>query len=231
MRNLHRMLCCGIVSVLSLGAATSVHAVTTLDMYNITGNSVLSTNVGESQLKIDLSDLGGGEVLFQFRNAGPAQSTIATLYIDDLDGHSLLDDFDGFSYSGSGIEFKTGGSPGVLPGGNDPLYAFDVDHTFGAKSPAPHKGVNAGEWVGLTFELDDDYTFADLLTAIENQDLRLGMHVINFANGQSESYINVPPGDETPTDDPVPGVPEPLTAGSSLLALAVAALAAQRRRR
>ena len=65
----------------------------------------------------------------------------------------------------------------------------------------------------LIFDLELGMNFADLLADLDNGDLRVGVHVINFANGQSESLIS----------------PEP--ASMLMLGLGLGALALLRRRR
>ncbi|MGH0029483.1 MAG: PEP-CTERM sorting domain-containing protein, partial [Myxococcota bacterium] len=65
------------------------------------------------------------------------------------------------------------------------------------------------------FTLQGGQTLADVVTDLTTGDLRIGIHVIGFSSGGSESFINTP-------------VPEPGTA--VLLGAGLAATALARRR-
>jgi hypothetical protein len=79
-----------------------------------------------------------------------------------------------------------------------------------ALSPAPANGVNPGQYVSIFFNLINGKTFSDTITAIGDGGLRFGLHVINFGDGASESFVG--PG--------TPGTPVP-DAASTLLLLAM----------
>ena len=49
----------------------------------ITSNDATDCAIGEAQLTVEVSDAGGGEVLFLFENAGPASSSITGVFFDD----------------------------------------------------------------------------------------------------------------------------------------------------
>ena len=71
------------------------------------------------------------------------------------------------------------------------------------------------EWVKIDFTLQGGQGIDDVVAELTNGDLRIGIHVIAFDSGGSESFINVP-------------IPEPGTA--LLVATGLLALAASRRR-
>ena len=175
----------------------------------LTGNDPGDCAIGEAQLSVDVIDLGGGQVAFEFANSGPAASVISEIYFDD---GSLL----GLSsvVNGPGVDFVPDASPPNLPGGDTALPPFIVTAGFLAEaSPAPSmNGVGAGEWVRVIFGLGGGGTHADVLAELDSGTLRIGIHVIAFASGGSESFINVP---------------EP---GTVLLALAALAYVGLRRR-
>ena len=80
-----------------------------------------------------------------------------------------------------------------------------------ADNPAPANGVNADplDFVTITFALMTGMSFEDALSAL-GTDLRIGIHVINFESGGSESFV-------TPAPVPLPaGV---WLMGSALLSL------------
>lgn len=181
----------------------------------ITGNDATDCATGEAQLDVTVSDLGGGQVLFTFSNAGPLASSITDVYFDDgtlLGIAGLIDNDDAAlgSYGDAGVDFSQDASPPDLPGGN--TVGFQVTAGFLADSdpPAQPNGVNPYETLGIVFNLQAGGTFADVVSELTTGELRIGIHVQGFAGGGSESFVNVP-------------VPEP---GSALLlALGLAALA------
>ena len=170
---------------------------TTLSFSCITFNSPADCSIGESQLQVDITDAGviGGvnSVDFTFTNIGSDQSTISEVYFDDgtLLGISTIT-------SSSGVSFSQGATPPDLPGGNE--VGFDVTASFlaDADNPAPRNGVNAdpNDWVTITFALINGKTYADTIAAL-GTDLRIGLHVINFQSGGSESFV-------APTAVPIP---------------------------
>jgi hypothetical protein len=151
----------------------------------ITANDAGDCAIGESQLSVELTDAGSGLVDFTFTNNGSNDSTISEIYFDDgtLLGIASI-------ASPSGVAFSQGATPPDLPGGN--AVGFDVTAGFlaDADNPAPKKGVNAGggDWVTITIALINGKTFSDTVDAM-GTDLRIGVHVINFDSGGSESFI------------------------------------------
>ena len=77
-------------------------------------------------------------------------------------------------------------------------------------SAPPKNGVGPSEWVAIEFDLLGGQTINDVIAELTTGELRIGVHVIAFATGGSEGFINIP-------------IPEPGTAllvGGSLLLLA-----------
>jgi hypothetical protein len=177
----------------------------------LTGNLAGDCAIGESQLSVEISDLGGGTIRFHFRNAGPAASAISEVYFDDGSLLALATVIDG-----PGVDFEQGANPPDLPGGENAVPPFEVTAGFLAQSvPSPSlNGVGPGEWVKIDFTLQGGQTLADVLEELASGELRIGLHVIAFASGGSESFINVPE----------PGA-------TTLLAVGLAGLAAAARRR
>lgn len=50
--------------------------------------------------------------------------------------------------------------------------------------------MNPGETVGIFFNLQSGGTFADVISELYSQELRIGIHVQGFANRGSESLVN-----------------------------------------
>jgi len=204
----------GALAALVLAApASSV----TLSFDCITDNIAGDCAIGEAQLSVEVTDIGGGQVLFEFMNSGASASSIADVYFDDgtlLEIASLIDADDGIG-GDAGVDFSPGASPPNLPGHDNISPVFQVTAGFSADSdpPVQPNGVNPGEMLGVVFVLQDGGTFADIVTELTNGDLRVGLHVQGFGSGGSESFVNDP-------------VPEPGTV--LLLGLGLVGLAARR---
>ncbi len=180
---------------------------------NITSNDAGNAAIGEGQLSVDVTDLGGGGVSFQFANSGPEQSTITHIYFDDgvaLDASTLT------IVGDSGVNFSLDDREGNLPGGNSLDPQFETMLSVGADAPSPKNGVNPGEGVTLSFA---SLNFQALTDALNSGLLRVGIHVQNFANGGSESFITT-----TNIEIPPPQVDEPgslLIFGAGIIGVAV----------
>lgn len=166
----------------------------------VTGNSEYRYSMA-SQLSLELTPASAGQVLFTFYNDGPSGSnydvdspltgSIAQVYFDN-DGASLS--FDSFEPS-AGVSFNLGATPGNLPGGNNINPVFDASFSAGADNPAPDNGVNSGEYLGMLFNGD----LSEVISAIDTESLRIGMHVTGINGGTSDSYVlNI-------ISNPVPG--------------------------
>lgn len=196
-------------------------ASTNYGFYNITHNDAAAETDGESNLMVEVIDLGT-QVQFKFINN--STSSLTDVYFDDgsLLGIASITD------SGSGVAFSEGGSPSNLPGGNTASPSFVTTAGFLADSdPAVSpNGVSSGEWVAITFDLINGKTYADTLAALAlpngggTGDLRIGVHVQSYTGGYSESFIN----------NPAP-VPEAETYAMMLAGLGLVGWAARRRGR
>lgn len=168
----------------------------TLGFEAITANNVGDVAIAESQLFVDVSDYGGGQVLFTFRNEGPAASSIADVYFDDgtLLGIAALIDADDGVGGDAGVDFSQSASPPDLPAGSSMSPPFEVTAGFLADSdpPAQPNGVNPGESLGVIFDLQTGGVFDDVIAELTDGRLRIGIHVQGFDSGGSESLVNNP---------------------------------------
>ena len=180
------LLGCCVLGVFAGGAAADM----TLGFFNITNNIAGDALIGEQQLFVDISDAGGSQALFTFRNVGPLASSITDVYFDDgaLLGIASIDNSD------PGVEFSQLAAPPNLPGGAAMSPAFQTTAGFSADSDAPvmPNGVGPGEYVGILFNLKNATTFDDVIADLTDGSLRIGIHVQGFATGGSESFVNVP---------------------------------------
>jgi hypothetical protein len=140
---------------------------------------------GETQLYMGVSLLGGGQASFVFTNAGPESSSISLISFDFAPEINL--ELSSIS-NGYGVDFVTGSGKN-LPSGKDLDEIFISALSVEARKPTPLDGINPYESLELLMSYDGAY---DLFGALENEDLRVGLHVQDFAGGYSESFINVP---------------------------------------
>lgn len=177
-------------AVLALLATPKEAASITYTFSGITNNDPTggSIAIGEAQLSVDVTDAGNGQILFTFFNSGSGASSIADIYFDD--GPFL--GIDGI-INGAGVNFVIGANPSNLPGANNISPSFAASFSAQSGPPAQSNGVNPGETVGILFDLQPGSTFADAIAALNNGDLRIGLHVQGFAGGESEGFVNGPP--------------------------------------
>lgn len=184
-------------------------------------NSAFASGVG-AQLFVDVTDEGGGQVRFTFRNEGPLQSVIEAVYFDDgtLLGIASVVNSPGetsFTQNGDGPDKV---SPGDLPGGETLTIPFETTAEFLADAdPSPaFNGVGPEQEVAIIFNLQGGGTFADVLAELDDGRLRIGMHVISMPDGESDAFVNN-------------GVVIPMPAPAALGMAGLAPLALLRRRR
>jgi hypothetical protein len=168
----------------------------------ITGNLSSDCELGTSQLSGTLENLEGGVVRLTLFNDGSEDLVVASLYLESsyLAGLTIGDT--------EGTKFSLGGAPPQLPGASQ---SFDIDLYATADPAPPENGIGPGESGIFDLVLADGATPGDLFS-----ELRVGVHVIAFESGGSESFIAQP-------------VPEP--GAAMLIGLGLACTAAASRRR
>lgn len=169
----------------------------------ITDSNAANCAAGQSQLRVAVSGPTAGQALFTFTNSGAAALSLTDVYFAD----GTLLGIAGVS-NGPGVSFSQGASPPNLPGGN--VIGFVTTAGFAADSnpPVQPNGVNPGETLGILFDLQSGRSFADVVSELASGELRIGVHAQGFANGGSESFVNL-----------AMPVPEPAAAVSLLVAL------------
>ena len=158
--------------------------------YAITSNdsSGYTQFVGETQLYMDVTLLEIGQVSLIFKNDGPEDSVVTRIYFDFLPELNLslvaIND-------GNGVDFKaTPVNPKNLPAGRGMESIFISDLGVAAENASPKHGINPNATLELIMNYDSSY---DILGALGNEDLRVGLHVQSFESGDSESFVNVIP--------------------------------------
>lgn len=185
-----------------LSAAVSLDAHSALYQFHcITGPSA-NCDAGELQFGMEVIDLGVDastghhQVEFRFDNeAGGATSSIAGVYFYDgtlLGVHSILD-------TPNSVDFREGTSANPqLPGlglSKPVTRMFDIYDVL-AVNPMAHRGINPGEELGIVFDLLTGKDYDDVLHALtlpmspHNDSLTVGLKVIAFEDGGSESFVH-----------------------------------------
>jgi hypothetical protein len=161
--------------------------------------------IGVDQLSVEVSDAGiilfegqnRNSVAFTFTNVGDDASVISEIYFDD---GSLLER--ATITSSAGVSFRTiyegkgkdgPVNPDNLPGGNNVDPDFEATSMFSVEpeNPQPNNGVGPDEWVAITYVLKENMSYSDIIDELnDGVDLRIGMHVIAFDSGSSESFVN-----------------------------------------
>jgi hypothetical protein len=216
----------GAVAVAALLAAAGIAAANPVYMFqNITNNNAADAATGEAQLRMQVVEMGGGQVGFRFTNIGSGLSAITDIYFDDRAPGALssLAGIQNATGPGTQVNFEQYAKPANLPGGGSLTPAFQTNIGFSAQSvsPAFHNGVgntlDGSEWVTIVFGLAGLYD--GVIEALSTGSLRVGLHVQGFQGGGSEAFVNVPP----------PVIPLPATAGLSFAG--ILAMGGLRRRR
>lgn len=152
----------------------------------VTNNDPGDVLIGEHQFQLEVVDFAAGLADFFVRNLGPEASSIANVYFDG----TIVLGIDSIFNTDGLVEFEEGGAPGNLPGGG--MIGFETDFLASALAPPSMLGVNPDEELGLRISYSG--SFGDLIAAITNDELRVGLHGLAFDSGGSEGFVTPAPG-------------------------------------
>lgn len=192
----------------------SAASATSFSFHCISGDGGGDCAIPIDELWVDVQDEGAGEFSISLHNESGVRSPLTSLYIEDADG--LITGLVSIGGS-SGVSFELGGKPPGLPSGS--VEDFEEHWTFSALNPKPKNGVGSGEELTIVFTLADGYSYEDVIAAMTDGSLRLGVHAPPFGAGGNQSFVT-----GGGSGDPVP---EP---GTLALLLAAGTVWALRRR-
>ena len=64
--------------------------------------------------------------------------------------------------------------------------------SFDSEPAPPQNSINPGEWVRITFDLNNSGTFAAVIDELNSGTLRIGTHIITLSDDSSEAAVTVP---------------------------------------
>ena len=175
------------VLILSL-PVDSLHAVVVhqLEIFTDNGSYYDSPDI---DLFVEVADREN-RVDFTFHNGSLIYCSIARIYFQSetfLGSVEIIE--------GPGTSFSGSPTPHNLPGRNllEPSFIATYEISMDSDPPVPKNGINPGEWLMTTFELINDGTFLKVVDELNTEALRIGVHVIGFDDGSSESAVTVAP--------------------------------------
>ncbi len=198
--------CCVIVSAVFLFSVIAQADTIAVDFTRITSNS--STVIGD-QLHLTIYNstqansafstlsLTSSQVLFVFENDVGSPSNVAEVYVDNgvsAPGPlgaliSIINDLG----AGPAMTFQSATiSPENLPGGKTLNPDFIATPGFNADIGSGSAGLNnANQLLGIIYSLAAGNTLDDIGEALDNGELRIGLHVRSIGtDGNSDSYVN-----------------------------------------
>jgi hypothetical protein len=156
---------------LLFGAAISSSASATTFQFGCIAGQATACSVGEAALSADVTDAGPGRVSVVISSSASGAAAVMGLYIDDAGLISSIS-----NQGGAGVAFKKNGSPSDLVGGS--AVSFVDDFRLLAKKPRATNGINGGESLTVVLRLKKGVTFSDVLAALGDGSLRLGLTLI-----------------------------------------------------
>jgi hypothetical protein len=225
-------LACALVALGFAGNATVQAATVSLSFIRVSANAPVDV-AGQLGATIwDWSEanstfgqsLTADQILITITNDAGIASSISEVYIDD---GTIFMQADVLNSLGGFTDFTgMGANPGDLPEGATVIPPFVATSAFSADAQGnPSKGVDtSADVLGLVYDLIPGSVFDDVLTALDDGELRIGFH-IRAIGPESDSFMNEPPVITEPT-----GIPEPTSFAAGVVLLVGIGLFLRRRR-
>ncbi len=175
-------------------APTGAQQCSTAGFLGLTG-SCPDLSIGRSQFFVDiLNSPQAGQVTFQFRNTGATPSSITGIFFEDrgregMAGTQVLASL-AVSAASAGVLFAQPGSTVDLPGGYLLAPVFQARQPFTLVADSPAGGINPGQSLGVTANLEPNKAAQDVLNAVRSGQVRVGLQAEGFAGGEAASFIN-----------------------------------------
>jgi hypothetical protein len=186
----------GVAAVSAISAAPA----SAFNFSNITGGDTVGDAYANS-FGLTVENQGPFTVFnfFNFGNPGASDMFIAGVFFDD-NGYLSSPTAPWANVNNVGdVAFSAGRSNAQLPQGGN---SFTTDYAFFSNNGRGNAlGVQAGEKLGLGFAA----SYNNVISALNNGTLKIGLHVQALPNGASDSYISSNSIDNTEN------TPEPLT--------------------
>jgi hypothetical protein len=187
-----------VAGVAALSAISAAPA-SAINFNNITGGDTVGDAYANS-FGFTVENQGGLAVfnIFNFGNPGASDMFIAGVFFNDNDGTLSSSTPPWTTVNNVGkVAFSGGASNAQLPQGGK---NFTTDYAFFSNNGAGNAfGVQAGEKLGLGFTA----SYNNVLAALTDGTLQVGLHVQALPNGASDSYIS--------SNGNTENTPEPLT--------------------
>jgi len=204
-------------SFLIMGAGMPAYAAT-YSFSSITTNGAYYDDVAP-HLSVDVTDVGGGDVLFTFENSSPTSisGSIADIYFSTNDP-VYFNRIVSIDNTDAGVSFTAGATPGGLSSGG----AYDWGFSADSDAPVSTNGIEAGESLGIVMELAGINTFNSLINSLGVEGgFFIGLHVQSLFDGESNSFVSNPAdGGEGGSGGPAVPIPAAIWLfGSALIGL------------
>jgi hypothetical protein len=184
-----RILLCGLVLYCLLGTSASPLQAGYIYPLQIFTNNGSFSDSPDLNLYAEVTDPATGQVDFTFHNESLVNSCISEIYFED---GLLLGSAD--ITEGPETLFHYSAKPKNPPGCNmlEPLFVTTEGLSFDSEPAPPKNGINPGEWVRITFDLENGGTFETVINELNTGALRIAAHIIALPDGSSESAVTVP---------------------------------------
>ena len=145
---------------------------------------------------MEVTDWGDDQALFTFTNNCDEDGVVTAIYFRDnemMAFNSIFEQFkDGVVLAGDDAVFSARDKNAMLPGGHS--LGFTPHNTFAVKAdPAgPKNGLLSDEYLSLLFDLTGGTSFDDIIAALGQQELGVGIHAQAMPGGVSGSFAIVP---------------------------------------